>query len=93
MLHGYKNVKEKYLTYLGAKLADLSTGQKVYWKILNKVLSKCKIPRIPHPCLCRINILPIVKKELRIQSLSFLPSAFHYSELPALRFRTNSRIS
>ena len=39
--------KEKYLKDLGAKLADPSTGQKSYWKIMNKFLNKCKIPRIP----------------------------------------------
>ena len=41
------NAKEKYLRDLGAKLADPTTGQKSYWKILNKFLNKCKIPRIP----------------------------------------------
>ena len=39
--------KEQYLRDLGAKLADPSTGPKSYWKILNKFLNKCKIPRIP----------------------------------------------
>ena len=42
-----ENAKEKYLRDLGAKLADPTTGQKSYWKILNKFLNKCKIPRIP----------------------------------------------
>ena len=39
--------KQNYLLKLGDKLADDSTGQKTYWKIINKVLNKCKIPRIP----------------------------------------------
>ena len=39
--------KEKYLKNLGAKLASPYTGQKSYWKILNKFLNKCKIPKIP----------------------------------------------
>ena len=42
-----KNAKEEYLRDLGAKLANPTTGQKSYWKILNKFLNKCKIPRIP----------------------------------------------
>ena len=42
-----KDAKEKYFTDLGAKLDDASTGQKVYWKILNKFLNKYIISRIP----------------------------------------------
>ena len=41
------NAKEKYLKDLGKKLADPTTGQKAYWRILNKLLNKCKIPRVP----------------------------------------------
>ena len=39
--------KQNYLSKLGAKLADNSTGQKTYWKIVNNLLNKCKVPRIP----------------------------------------------
>ena len=39
--------RQKYLFNLGDKLADNRTGQKTYWKIINKLLNKCKIPRIP----------------------------------------------
>ena len=42
------NAKENYLKNLGSKLADPTTGQKSYWKILNELLNKCKIPKIPH---------------------------------------------
>ena len=39
--------KQNYLAKLGAKLADNSTGQKTYWKIvINNLLNKCKVPRI-----------------------------------------------
>ena len=41
------NAKENYFKNLGSKLADPTTGQKSYWKILNKFLNKCKIPKIP----------------------------------------------
>ena len=37
------NAKESHLKNLGSKLADPTTGQKSYWKILNKFLNKCKI--------------------------------------------------
>ena len=39
--------KERYLLNLGSKLCDNRTGQKSYWKIVNNLLNKCKIPRIP----------------------------------------------
>ena len=39
--------KQNYLSKLGKKLTDQSTGQKTYWKIINKLLNKCKTPRIP----------------------------------------------
>ena len=42
-----QNVKENYLKMEGAKLADPKTGQKSYWKIMNRFLNKCKVPRIP----------------------------------------------
>ena len=42
-----KDAIEKYFTDLGARLAAPSTGQKFYWKILNKFVNKCMIPRIP----------------------------------------------
>ena len=42
-----ESTKEKYLMSQGVKLADQSTGQKTYWKIMNEFLNKTKIPRIP----------------------------------------------
>ena len=39
--------KHNYLLQLGEKLAETQTGQKTYWKIVNNLLNKCKIPRIP----------------------------------------------
>ena len=39
--------KENYLKLLGVKLIDKATGPKTYWSIINSLLNKCKIPRIP----------------------------------------------
>ena len=39
------NAKENYLKNLGSKLADPTTGQKSYWKILNELLNKCKLQK------------------------------------------------
>ena len=40
------NEKERYMRIQGEKLANSETGQKAYWKILNTVLNKLKVPRI-----------------------------------------------
>ena len=39
--------KENYLGNLGNELADPSTCRKYYWKIVNKVMNRCKAPKIP----------------------------------------------
>ena len=59
------NAKENYLKNLGLKLADPSNGQKSYWKILNKFLNKCKIPKIP-PILVDDKYITNCKKKASI---------------------------
>ena len=39
--------KAKYLNSMGEKLKNSKSGPKAYWKILNKLLNKCSVPRIP----------------------------------------------
>ena len=39
--------KLTYLTNMGNKLNNPNTSQKTYWKIINKVMNKCKAPKIP----------------------------------------------
>ena len=89
------DVQEKYFTDLGAKLAAPSTGQKVYWKILNKFLYKCMIPRIP-PLFVQDEFITNCKENASIFNI-FFSSQYtplsNDSELPTLRFCTNSRIS
>ena len=41
------NSREMYLKQMGLNLADPNTGKKAYWKIMNKVMNKCKAPKIP----------------------------------------------
>ena len=38
--------KQNYLNDLGTKLTDKTLGKKSYWKIVNNLMNKCKIPRI-----------------------------------------------
>ena len=79
--------KEKYLLNLGNKLCDNRTGQKSYWKIVNNLLNKCKIPRIP-PLLVDDKFITCVKEKAALfnnffvlqcqpfQNLSVLPNFF-----------------
>ena len=57
--HGYKRedrdrlntfrmeCKQNYLKNLGNKVNDPGTSQKSYWKIINRVMNKCRAPKIP----------------------------------------------
>ena len=90
-----KNAKEKYLKDLGAKLADPTTGQKTYWRILNKFLNKCKIPRIP-PLFFQNKFITNYEEKTTLFNNFFSSQCTPFvtnSELPELHFLTNSRIS
>ena len=76
VLKQFKNAKEHYLRDLGEKLADPATGQKTYWKILNKFLNKCKISRIP-PLFVQDNLSQIVIKKHGFLIISLLHNALH----------------
>ena len=42
-----KSAKLSYLSNLGNKVNDPNTSQRCYWKIINRVMNKCRAPRIP----------------------------------------------
>ena len=42
-----QKAKDNYLKDLGNKLIDPNTSQKSYWRIINRVMNKCKAPNIP----------------------------------------------
>ena len=42
-----RQLLRSYLTNLGNKANDPSTYQKLYWKIINRVMNKCRAPKIP----------------------------------------------
>ena len=66
--------KQNYLLKLGSKLADKFTGQKSDWKIVNKLMNKCKIPRIP-PLLIAGNLSQVVKKKPPFLTISLFLNA------------------
>ena len=41
------NSIEMYLKQVGINLADPKNSKKAYWKIMNRVMNKCKAPKIP----------------------------------------------
>ena len=66
-----KTSKENYLMSLGTKLIDKKTGPKAYWNIINNLLNKCKIPRIP-PLLVEDIIITDVKEKVKLFNDFFL---------------------
>ena len=90
-----KNAKEDYMRSLGDKLADAATGQKTYWKILNKLLNKCKVPRIP-PLFVQGKFITNCKEKASLFNSLFTLQCtpmLNESVLPAFKFITNSRVS
>ena len=42
-----EDAKQKYFAKVGCTLSNPSTGSKLYWSLVNKMLNKAKIPEIP----------------------------------------------
>ena len=42
-----ESAKVSYLTNMGNKLKNPGTSQKSYWKIVHRVMNKCRSPKIP----------------------------------------------
>ena len=86
--------KEKYLKTEGAKLANPKTGQKSYWKIVNKFLNKCKVPRVP-PLFENNKFITSCLDKATIFNSYFAEQCTPLvteSVLPGLTFHTNNRI-
>ena len=89
------NAKERYLQSQGARLADPSTGPKVYWKILNTFLNKCKVPRIP-PLFTDNNFITDCKEKATLFNDYFAKQCTLFitdSVLPPLQYLTTERFS
>ena len=85
--------KDKYSKNLGAKLANSHTGQKSYWKIMNKFPNKCKIPKIP-PLFFRDKFITNCREKANLFNEYFSSQCTPFendSELPELTYLTNSR--
>ena len=89
-----ESAKLSYLTNLGNKVNDPSTTQKSYWKIINRVMNKCRAPKIPPILVNNIFILNCSEKaKLFIDYFSqqCMPNITN-SVLPPLNLLTDKKI-
>ena len=86
--------KGSYLKQLGLHPADPKTSTKAYWKIMNRVMTKCKSPRIP-PILSDNNLIINCKDKANVFAKYFsiqCKPMINNSVLPNLTFLTNSML-
>ena len=60
--------KDIYMKNIGNKLIDPSTSQKAYWKLINRVMNKCKAPKIPPLLVNNKYIINCTKKAAEFAS-------------------------
>ena len=79
---------------LGDKLGNSSTSQKCYWKIVNRVMNKCKAPKIP-PLLVNdkfiVNCQEKANEFIEYFSMQCKPLQTS-STLPTLNYLTENRL-
>ena len=90
-----ESAKLSYLSNLGNKLNDPGTSQKSYWKIIHRVMNKCRAPRIPPLLLGNTIILDFSEKakifnEFFSQQCTLIANN---SVLPPFEFVTDKRIN
>ena len=86
--------KTNYLKNLGNKLNDPNTCQKVYWKVISKVMNKCRASKIP-PLLVNNEFILNCKDKAKHFSDFFSKQCkpiINNSTLPAFNFLTDNRI-
>ena len=86
--------KENYLIGLGNKLLDKNTGRKAYWKIVNNLLNKCKIPRIP-PLIVADKFVTNCKEKANLFNNHFLLQCKPFindSTLPNFKLITEAKL-
>ena len=86
--------KSNYLNKLGNRLVDPNTSQKSYWKIINRVMNKCKAPKIP-PLLVNNKYITNCKEKAEMFALYFSNQCkviVSNSTLPNFTYLTNARL-
>ena len=85
--------KMTYLKNLCNKVNDPSTTQKSYWKIINRVMNKCRAPKIPPILVNNIFILNCSEKAklfIEFFSKQCIPNVTS-SVLPPLNLLTDKK--
>ena len=89
-----ENSKVTYLNNLGNKLNDPNTSCKSYWKIINRVMNKCRAPRIP-PILFNNTFIIDCKEKAKVFNDFFAKQCkliSNSSTLPNFHYLTDKRI-
>ena len=73
-----EKAKKDYLKNLGNKLNDPNTSQKSYWKIINRVMNKCRAPKIPPILVNNVFILNCNEKAKYFNDFFFKTMQAHY---------------
>ena len=86
--------KNAHLYKMGTKLLDSKSSPKTYWQILNKILNKCSVPRIPPIILNSKLLINCVEKAQCFNKffLSHCKTNVNNSILPAISYLTDSRL-
>ena len=89
-----ETAKLSYLTNLGNKVNNPVTSQKSYWKIINRVMNKCRAPKIPPLLVNNLFILNCRDKARYFNEYfsQHCKPVINSSVLPILRFLTDQRI-
>ena len=89
-----ETAKFAYLTNLGNKVNDPTTTQKSYWKIINRVMNKCRAPKIPPVLVNNTYILNCIEKAEVFNNFFSDQCRLitNGSVLPAFSFLTDKRI-
>ena len=89
-----EKTKADYLKNLGNKLNDPNTCQKAYWKIISRVMNKCRAPKIPPLLVNNVFILSCKEKAKHFNDFfsKQCKPIINNSTLPAFNFLTDKRI-
>ena len=89
-----ETAKLSYLTNMGNKMNDPGTSQKSYWMIINRVMNKCRAPKIP-PLLINNRFILDCREKAKLFNDFFSQHCrpiINSSVLPNFIFLTNKRI-
>ena len=90
-----ETAKLSYLTNMGNKENNPSTSQKSYWKIINRVMNKCRAPKIPPLLLINNRFILDCREKAKLFNDFFSKQCkpiINSSVLPNFIFLTDQRI-